>query len=111
VHTLRFFYIDEATRRPRNDLTYSGWKNLWATVPGSVRQDRRTEPSHANLRFVKFRIWTQPTERVGDFYLFFKQLKTLTDTFESMFDGDQLADPDLLPGLWSGGNASAATEK
>jgi len=68
-------------------------------------------PNHAGLRFVKFRIWTQPTERVGDFYLYFKQLKTLTDTFESMYDGDQLADPDIIPDLWSGGDGSGSAGK
>jgi hypothetical protein len=25
----------------------------------------------------------------------------LTDTFENTFDGDELADPDILPQLWA----------
>jgi len=95
VHTINF-----------GNLAHTGWKNLWAFVPNNIRQDKRVQPSHAGLKFVKFRIWTQPTERVGDFYLYFKQLKTLTDTFESMFDGDQLADPDIIPELWSGADGN-----
>jgi hypothetical protein len=46
---------------------------------------------------------------VGDFYVYFKQLKALTDTFETMFDGDQLADPDVIPGLWTGGEGMSGS--
>jgi hypothetical protein len=53
------------------------------------------------MHFVKFRVWTQPRERVDNFYFYFKQFKILTDIFESLFDGDELADPDLIPQLWA----------
>jgi len=92
------------------NLTYYGWKKLAVQVPASIRQEKRREPRHAGLRFVKFRIWTQPIQEVGDFYVFLKQFDTITDTFESMFDGDQLADPDLLPGLWAGGDGSSSSK-
>jgi len=103
VHTLSF-----------GSIAHTGWRKLMATVPNSIHQTKRREPSHAGLRFVKFRVWTQPTEKVGDFYIYFKQFDTVTDTFESMFDGDQLADPDLIPGLWASGDGlsnSAANQK
>ena len=93
VHTIHF-----------GDIAHYGWRNMRAYIPNSIRQEKRILPSHAGLRFVKFRIWTRPTEKVDDFYIYFKQLKVLTDTFETMFDGDQLADPDIIPGLWSGGD-------
>ncbi|MDR2922776.1 MAG: flagellar filament outer layer protein FlaA [Treponema sp.] len=93
VHTIHF-----------GALSYTGWKNLRAHIPNNIRQEKRVLPNHAELKFIKFRIWTQPVEKVGDFYVYFKQLKALTDTFETLFDGDQLADPDIIPGLWSGGD-------
>jgi hypothetical protein len=64
----------------------------------------------ASLRFVKFRIWTQPDETVGPFYIYMKQFKVLTDNFESAFDGDELADPDNINELWanSGNNSNAS---
>ena len=94
------------------NLSYSGWKNLRANVPGSVPQSKRILPSLAALKFIKFRVWTQPTESVGNFYLYLSQFRVLTDTFESIFDGDELADPDILPQLWAnaGDNSSGKSE-
>jgi len=82
-------------------LNYTGWRNLRANIPNTIRQSNRVLPSHAPLHFVKFRIWTQPQERVDNFYVYLKQFKLLTDTFQNQFDGDELADPDLVPRLWA----------
>jgi hypothetical protein len=95
---------------PMGSLAYTGWRNLRTNIPNSIRQTRRTQPSFAQLNFVKFRIWTEPTERVSNFFVYLNQLKILTDTFESFFDGGDLADPDLLPELWANtGNNPGAT--
>ncbi|MDR1278245.1 MAG: flagellar filament outer layer protein FlaA [Treponema sp.] len=83
-------------------VAFTGWKNMRAVIPNNVPQSKRILPRYAGLSFVKFRIWTQPIEKVGDFYLYFKQFKVLTDTFESLFDGDELADPDRVQELWAG---------
>jgi len=104
------FYIDIFLRDYRGvvhsiklgDLDYIGWKNLRANVPTTIVQGRRTLPAHQGLRFVKFRIWTLPVERVDDFYIYFKQLKVLTDMFDPLFDGNDLADPVQVERLWSG---------
>jgi hypothetical protein len=90
VHTLRL-----------GDINYVGWRNLRVNIPNTIRQSRRTLPSHAGLSFVKFRIWTQPVERVDNFFIYFKQLKVLTDTFETLFDGNDLADPQNVERLWA----------
>jgi hypothetical protein len=86
------------------DLGYQGWKNLRAYVPSSIPQSKRVLPRLASLRFVKFRIWTRPMEPVNDFYVYFDQLKILTDTFESIYDGDELADPARVQELWNAAN-------
>jgi hypothetical protein len=83
------------------DVSYTGWKNLRANINSSIRQSKRILPSLAALTFVKFRIWTQPIEKVGDFYVYFKQFKILTDVFESYYDGDELANPDRVQELWA----------
>ena len=83
------------------NLGYTGWKNLRANIPNHISQAKRVQPSLARLHFVKFRIWTSPAESVDNFYIYLKQFKVLTDTFESPFDGDELADPDLVPQLWA----------
>ena len=83
------------------DISYAGWKNLRLNIPTSITQSKRVLPAYAGLKFVKFRIWTQPVERVDNFYIYFKQLKILTDMFESLFDGNDLADPAYVDKLWS----------
>jgi len=93
VHSLRL-----------GDIAFTGWKNLRVNVPSYISQSKRILPSYAGLKFVKFRIWTQPVERVGNFYIYFKQFKVLTDVFESLFDGNDLANQDYVQELWD--NAS-----
>jgi hypothetical protein len=83
------------------DIAYQGWRNLRVNIPTNIPQSRRTLPHYAGLTFVKFRIWTYPDERVDNFYIYFKQLKILTDMYEALFDGNDLADPDIVQELWS----------
>jgi hypothetical protein len=84
------------------NIAFQGWKNLRVAVPNAIPQGKRILPRLAALHFVKFRIWTQPIEQVGNAYTYFDQFKVLTDTFESIFDGDELADPTRIQELWSG---------
>ncbi|MDR0402983.1 MAG: flagellar filament outer layer protein FlaA [Treponema sp.] len=99
------------------NLRYRGWKNLRALVPTYIPQRRRiildpkatsiTSAEDRNsiyLKFVKFRIWTTPAEAVGNFYIYFDQFKVLTDTFESLYDGDELTDPDWIRENWDSAN-------
>jgi hypothetical protein len=88
------------------NLGYQGWKNLKAAFPRNIPQNKRVLPSHAEVKFVKFRIWTPPRESVNDFYIYFDQFKVLTDTFETVFDGDELANPERVQELW---NTDSAT--
>jgi len=83
------------------DISYAGWRNLNVNVPNHIVQTRRILPSFAGLTFVKFRIWTQPVERVDNFFIYFKQLKILTDMFSALFDGNDLANPDHVEMIWS----------
>jgi hypothetical protein len=83
------------------DITYTGWRNLQAYLPKNIIQSRRTLPSYAGLTFVKFRIWTQPVERVDDFYIYFKQFKILTDVADPLFDGNDLGNPEYVQKLWT----------
>jgi hypothetical protein len=89
------------------NISYTGWKNLRANIPHHISQSKRVQPNLAQLRFIKFRIWTQPSEQVNNFYIYFKHFKVLTDIFESPFDGDELADPDLLLQLWANGGTNS----
>ncbi|MCL2093251.1 MAG: flagellar filament outer layer protein FlaA [Treponema sp.] len=86
---------------PMGSLAFIGWRNLNIRIPNHIPQSRRTLPRLAGLTFVKFRIWTMPTERVDNIFVYFKQLKIVTDTFESLFDGSDLSDPERILELWA----------
>jgi hypothetical protein len=85
-------------------LGFEGWKNLWVNVPSSIPQVKRTLPRLTSLSLVKFRIWTIPSEPVNDFYVYFNNLKVLTDLFEHKYDGDELANPERIQELWAAGS-------
>jgi len=85
------------------NLHFTGWKNLRVNIPSNIPQARRNLPLRQGLSLVKMRLWTKPGDRVDDFQVYFHQLKILTDMFESIFDGDELSDPERVQDLWSAG--------
>ncbi len=44
-------------------------------------------------------MWTRPEEKVDNFYIYFDQIKVLTDIFISRFDGDNLANQESVQGM------------
>jgi len=84
-------------------INHTGWRNLRATIPASIPQDKIYLPQLSALTFVKFRLWTQPTERVDNFFVYFSQFRILVDTFEMPFDGDALSNPARVQEFWNGG--------
>ena len=86
---------------PMGDLTFVGWKNLRINIPDNIPQSKKYLPRREGLTLVKFRIWTRPnevvvipgTEAATDpldkaVKFNFNTIKVLTDTFESLFDGN-----------------------
>jgi hypothetical protein len=84
---------------PMGVLNFQGWKNLQVRIPANIPQTKRGKI--APLNFIKFRVWTHPTDPVNDFQIYFDQFKILTDTFESLYDGNELAKPDRIQELWN----------
>ncbi|MDR2864400.1 MAG: hypothetical protein LBV68_02185 [Spirochaetaceae bacterium] len=117
---------------PAGSLRYRGWKNLTGTIPAGIPMVSNVVPrsNHAST-FVKFRLWTDPSERtyidverdssgkvtkIVPFYLYIAQLKVLSDIYDTIYDGDRLANPKLADQLWSssgsgGGNTAAANNQ
>jgi hypothetical protein len=103
---------------PMGSLRYAGWRNLRVEVPAGIKMVSNVLPrSTHNTSFVKFRVWTNPTERTYvdlerdpngkitkliPFYVYFAQLKVLTDVYETVYDGDLLAEPLQIEQVWSG---------
>ena len=91
---------------PMGDLSFVGWRNLRINIPDNIPQSKKYLPRREGLTLVKFRVWTRPSEVVvvpgsesapdveKAVKFFFNNIKVLTDTFESLFDGDSLTNPD-----------------
>jgi hypothetical protein len=77
---------------PLGSLHFIGWRNLSVVIPKQIPQFIRYLPMEKPLTFVRFAIWTEPGERVDDFYVYLDHLKVLTDVYRERFDGDVLAD-------------------
>lgn len=111
----RNYYVDVQLRDYRGivyvlrlgSIDYRGWKDLTLEIPNYISQSVQYVPSTQSLQLVKIVIWTTPTEKVDDFYVYFDQIKCITDTFESPWDGEDLATPSFVQNLWS--NAPKAT--
>jgi hypothetical protein len=82
------------------DLSFQGWRNLSVDIPSYIPQFVRWIPQERPLTLTKIVVWTRPAERVDDFYVYFDELKVLTDVAENRFDGDQLAQPAYLQQAW-----------
>ncbi len=83
-------------------LKHSGWKHLYVKVPSSIKQSRQYLPYFAGLKLTKLVVRTDPEERVDQFYLYIDQLKVLTDTHVSNFDGNDLTSQDKIDEIWGG---------
>ncbi len=77
---------------PLGSLHFLGWKNMSAAIPRHIPQHIRYLPMERPLTLVRLVIWTEPIERVDDYFIYFDQLKVLTDVYRTRFDGDVLAD-------------------
>ncbi|HUX51799.1 MAG TPA: flagellar filament outer layer protein FlaA [Spirochaetia bacterium] len=95
VHVLRLGSLD-----------YRGWEDLTVGVPSSIPQSVTYIPSTKGLKLLKFVIWSTPNTPVDDFYTYINQIKVITDTFESPWDGETLANPSYVDKLWSAAGVS-----
>ncbi|MCK4803408.1 MAG: hypothetical protein KAT88_02590 [Spirochaetes bacterium] len=93
---------------PLGSLHFIGWRNLNIDIPKQIPQEMRYLPMEKPLTFVRFAIWTEPTERVDDFVIYFDHLKILTDVYKERFDGDILADTSR--DIWSSNSETAGAE-
>jgi hypothetical protein len=79
VHILKF-----------GSLNFVGWRPLTAEIPPYIPQEIDSYPQTKLLKIVRFVIRATPDAITEDTYLFFDQLKVLTDVYEVNFDGQEL---------------------
>ncbi|MBT3273334.1 MAG: flagellar filament outer layer protein FlaA [Spirochaetales bacterium] len=89
---------------PLGGTKFVGWRNLQANIPGIIPQaGGYITPGGfiKNIELLKIVLWTKPNENVAGFNLYLDQIKVLTDSFVTRFDGDDLADPEKVQEIWS----------
>jgi hypothetical protein len=71
-------------------LNFVGWRPMKVAIPVNVPQEIQSYPQTRVTKIVRFVIRSTPDAGIEDVYMFFDQLKVLTDVFEVNFDGQNL---------------------
>jgi len=77
-------------------LDFQGWKDLQVSVPSTIHQAQSYLPQFQGLHLTKLVVTTDPTEKVDGFFVYFDQLKILTDMHQSPYDGKGLNNPAFI---------------
>ncbi len=109
--SLRNYYLDVHFRDYRGiihtqrfgDINFRGWRNLRISIPSGIPQTVEYVPQRRGLELVKFVLWTRPEERADEFFVYFDELRVMTDLFEERFDGEDLANPEFIRQVWGDG--------
>lgn len=76
-------------------LNFSGWKQLTVAIPPTVVQRNPHYNTETGLRIRGFIIETDITETYGTYYVYFDDLRAVTDLF-----GEETRDPDDMVDNW-----------
>ncbi len=74
-------------------LNFSGWKKLTVAVPPSIVQRDFHYGDRMGIKVMGFQVETDPVESFGTYYIYFDDLRAMTDLFaENSRDVDDIAD-------------------
>ena len=95
-HTLKIIIADFFGNRAEmtlGKLNFSGWKKMTVAVPPSIKQRDLHYKDRMGIRIIGFRIDCEPSEAYGTYYIYFDDLRAVTDLFvEENRDPDDMAD-------------------
>lgn len=85
-------YLGYQYRLPMGDLRYKGWKQKRVEVPRNIPQDGKRIPTVYRLTFEMIKLWSFPSERVNQFYVYFDLLQYGSRISTDVFNGSDLAE-------------------
>lgn len=97
-HTLRLIIEDFFGNRAvltMGKLSFSGWKQLTVAVPPSIKQRDFHYNDRSGIKVVGFTIETDPLEAFGTYYVYFDDMRAVTDLF-----ADESRDEDDMADVW-----------
>ncbi len=95
-HTLKMIIEDFLGRKQEltvGKLNFMGWKKMTVAVPPSVVQTEYHFTNQMGIKFLGFKIDFDPMEAYGTYYIYFDDLRAVTDLFaEARRDTDDMSD-------------------
>jgi hypothetical protein len=95
-HTLKILFEDyrgQAQELTVGTLNFIGWKKLTVALPPSILQTEYHYTYRSGIRITGLRIECDPLDSFGTYYVYFDDLRAVTDLFgESKRDADDMSD-------------------
>ena len=102
-HELRLLVRDMRGRTHSlhmGNLNFQGWRRLTAAIPpqamdgrsGIVQRSHRHAHLRSGIEVVGLRIYTDPLESYGSYYIYFDDMRAVTDLFAMTRDPDDMVD-------------------
>ncbi len=95
-HVLKLLFEDyrgQPQELVMGTLNFVGWKKLTVAIPPSILQTEYHFTYNSGIRITGFRIECDPLDAFGTYYVYFDDLRAVTDLFgESKRDSDDMTD-------------------
>lgn len=86
-------YRGQAQELAVGTLNFIGWKKLTVAIPPSIIQDEFHYSYKSGITITGFKVETDPLDSYGTYYIYFDDLRAVTDLFgEAKRDTDDMSD-------------------
>ena len=83
-------YLGYQYRLPLGDLMFVGWKYKRIGITPNILQGRKRLPAFQSLTFEMFKLWSFPSEKVDQLYVYFDLLQHVTMVSTEIYNGKSL---------------------